>query len=296
MCGLFGVALPRSASPSSSRVVDLISLGLDAEERGVDAAGLAVRRPDGTWQTTRTLGPFTGLLDRRDLLDTLPDALTCLGHTRWATQGARTLRQASPLQAGPILGTHNGDIDVDSISHATRRNPAQTDSQVLYAALATAHRRGRYDLTRAVNILDGIRGRAALVWTDRTRADGRIWLARAGLSPLSVVYGGDGALWWASNPAWLRRIVPDGDIRLLHEGSLWAATPRHGRVDLQHLAAFKPTVRAVDLRIAPYAVWRGFGDVDRTADRAALRHRTLPTRARKRPSRSRRASQPTLLP
>ena len=295
MCGLFGVALPRAADPSTDRVIDLISLGLDAEERGIDAAGLALRHPDGTWHTTRTLGPFTALLHRRDLLNSLPDATACLGHTRWATQGARTLRQASPLTSGSILGTHNGDVDVDSISHATRRNAAQTDSQVLFAALATAHRRDRFDLARAVDILDGIRGRAALVWTDRTRADGRIWLARAGLSPLSVIYGGDGALWWASNPAWLRRIKPDGDIRLLHEGSLWAATPRHGRVDLQHLAAFKPTVRAVDVRIAHYAVWRGFGDVDRTADRAALRHRTLPARPSTRPIRSHRASQPSLL-
>lgn len=59
---------------------------------------------------------------------------------------------------------------------------------------------------RIVTILSRLHGRAALAWTDtaytdRHGAGGRVWLARAGLSPLAVGGDVDGGLWWASNPA-----------------------------------------------------------------------------------------------
>ena len=93
-------------------------------------------------------GTFTDLAGPRRLRG-LVDATAAIGHTRWATQGAINLANTSPLQAGTLLGTHNGDLDVDTIRYAPEWvDPSWTDSRVVYAALATAHTGGRVN-TRA---------------------------------------------------------------------------------------------------------------------------------------------------
>lgn len=274
MCGLFGVVQPRDSTADPQH--DLTVLGLFAEERGVDAAGLATFNDQRRWRTSRTIGPFTSLIRRRSYPALTSQVQVALGHTRAATQGGRTLAQAAPLVAGPLLGTHNGDLDPHSIPQPQGQRKRDTsDSQLLFAALATAHRDGRHRPARTLSVLSNIRGRAALAWTDTTRADGRVWLARAGLSPLAVLLDGDGALWWASNPAWLRSIRPDADVRLLHEGTIWAVIPRRRHVSVHHLASFKPTTRPYDERVT--AIWRGFSPADRSNDQSQLRHRVRPT-------------------
>ena len=273
MCGLFGVVLPRDSATDPR--IDLSVLGLFAEERGVDAAGLSTYNDERGWLTRRATGPFTGLVRRASYPALTERVQTALGHTRAATQGGRSLAQASPLAVDGLLGTHNGDLDPDSIPQSPGPWTGDTtDSQLLFAALSTAHRGGRLRLERVVRVLSNVRGRAALAWTDTTRADGRVWLARGGLSPLAVLVDDDGAVWWASNPGWLRGIRPDGEVRLLHEGTIWALTPRRDQVTVQHLASFKPTVRPYDDRIS--AVWRGFSAADRCDDRTQLRHRVHP--------------------
>ena len=269
MCGLFGVVLPRDSTADPR--IDLTVLGLFAEERGVDAAGLSTFNDERGWLTRRNTGPFTDLVRRVTYPALTHGVRTALGHTRAATQGGRSIAQASPLAVSGLLGTHNGDLNPDSIPRTPgRRDGATTDSQLLFAALNTAHRGGRLRLARIVSVLSNVRGRAALAWTDTHRADGRVWLVRGGLSPLAVLVDDDGAVWWASNPGWLRGIRPHGEIRLLHEGTVWALTPRQGKVTVQHLANFKPTVRPYDHRIG--AVWRGFTLADRWDDQTQLRH------------------------
>lgn len=213
MCGLFGVVLP-DRYPRDIPVgfaVDL--LGIRAEDRGHDAAGLAVRGRDGTWRVAKTVGGYRRLRHtHRRLAEHLDGATIVLGHTRWATQGGLGVAQASPIEIAGLLGTHNGDIEPASIpDHHGRRLPLDekaTDSHYLFGAIAAAHRRspqGAAGVTeQLVSILSTMRGRAALVWTDTNRPDGQIWLARAGLSPLAVGTDPHGGLWWASNPAWLR--------------------------------------------------------------------------------------------
>jgi glutamine phosphoribosylpyrophosphate amidotransferase len=296
MCGLFGMILPhRYPTDLLRRDAALAFLGVLAEERGRHGAGIAALlptadQPDGRWVVKRHPGTFTDLIGPRRLRG-LVNATAAIGHTRWATQGAITMANTSPLQAGSLLGTHNGDLDVDTIRHAPAPldptwgpYPSWTDSRVVYDALATAHTRGRVNTRRLVTILSGMRGRAALVWTDTAdttaRGTGRVWLARAGLSPLAIAHDVDGGLWWASNPEWLRRLsctfgLPLRNIELLPEGVLMSATPQQSRIKVTVHARFKPTVRHQDLRLVRAAVWRNFTPADCRDDGAVMRHRVV---------------------
>ena len=282
MCGLFGAVLP-TLYPSEVPVSWCLRfLGVRAEERGQDAAGIAVCRADVGWTVAKTLGPFRALCGhrRREQLG-LDQALAALGHTRWATQGGRSIAQASPLSAGPLLCTHNGDLDTVFIPSTTvsADDGSGTDSHHLFQAIAAAHSRGRGLTAHLVTILSGVRGRAALAWTDTSRADCRIWLARGGLSPLTVGVDQHGGLWWASNPAWLREMAVHAGLQitvtLLPEGTLWVAVPYQRHVRCTMIAEFKPTVRRRDELIAAVAVWRGFTQEDTTYDQTLLRHRTV---------------------
>lgn len=288
MCGLFGMLLPhRYPTHLLRRDAALAFLGVLAEERGRHGAGIAALLPtttDGGWAVKRHPGTFTQLMGPRRLRG-LVNATAAIGHTRWATQGVISLANTSPLQAGSLLGTHNGDLDTDTIRFApVWPDPSWTDSRVLYAALATAHTGGRVNTQRLVTVLTGMRGRAALVWTDTAdttvQGRGRVWLARAGLSPLAVAHDVDGGLWWASNPQWLRRLsatfdLPLRRIELLPEGVLMSARPQQQQVKVTVHARFKPTVRDHDLRLVRAAVWRNFTDADRRDDGAVMRHRVV---------------------
>lgn len=299
MCGLFGMTLPRNyPTHLLDRGAALALLGELAEDRGRDAAGLAARQapPGGPerWTVDKVAGPYRRLSRRPGFNRRLASAQTAIGHTRWATQGSLDLCNASPARAGSLLCTHNGDVDVDTIPYApTNTVPTTptatssgTDSAVLFAALATAHR-GRVNTRRIVSILSRMHGRAALAWTDtaptnNNRAGGRVWLARAGLSPLAVGVDVDGGLWWASNPAWLRRLshlfdLPFASLRIVPEGTLLSAAPQASTVKLTEHGQFKPTVRPLDQRLTSTTVWRGFGPADQRHDQARTFHRIANT-------------------
>ena len=102
MCGIVGVIGKAPAAP----------LLLDAlrrlEYRGYDSAGIATL-VDGHIERRRAegkLGNLAGVLER----DTLPGT-TGIGHTRWATHGAPTERNAHPHSTQRVSVVHNGIIE-----------------------------------------------------------------------------------------------------------------------------------------------------------------------------------------
>ena len=85
----------------------------------------------GRWRIRTTLGAFsTHLPGHHQLRDNLRTARLVLGHTRWATQGASTLDNASPLNAGDIIGTHNGDVTAPTGNGTTDRGLGWLDFDV----------------------------------------------------------------------------------------------------------------------------------------------------------------------
>jgi hypothetical protein len=273
----------------------LIVLSLAAQQRGVDAGGLAVRiqanepreKPGATdssasdcadvsvagWRVLRTIGPLQNIW-RADTEAIAANADTLFGHTRWATQGsADQLCNTSPLLAGDVIGCHNGDIDAPALRSALSLPDAvgETDSEAIFQALDMFAGQGRDEVEVLVTMI----GRAAITWVDRRRPE-LMHLARAGLSPLAICTDEQGNLLWASNPQWLRSsamalgatITPP---RMVREGT-WLS------FDGPTLVAerlFTPAVRSEDLDAAHLAVWQGFNDTDRRLDANSLHHRIV---------------------
>ena len=232
-------------------------------------------QPDVTvdgWRVVKQVGRF-GELPLRGIRRALDGARIVLGHTRHATQGnVDRLANTSPLMAGGLLGTHNGDVTAAPLAerYALPEPAGETDSELIFAALD-----GATSEAAMLEVLSGLAGRAALAWVDR-RSPERLWLARAALSPLAVAVTTGGDLLWASNPDWLRRVAAGcglalhpGSPALVPEGTLLAFDVGR-RVRYAGSAEFTPRPRVSDLGLS-WAIWRGFGTADRLADQAGLR-------------------------
>jgi len=106
MCGIIGYVGPRDSTA-------ILLAGLKRlEYRGYDSAGIAVLDRDGRLGTRKRAGKLDVLVG--DLAeDTLRDGSTGIGHTRWATHGGPTDRNAHPhLSAdGRLAVIHNGIIE-----------------------------------------------------------------------------------------------------------------------------------------------------------------------------------------
>src|SRR5882672_10302782 len=104
MCGIVAYVGPKEAAP-------VLLEGLArVEYRGYDSAGVAVLNGHGV-ETRKLAGRLGGL---RELLAQAPLHGRCgIGHTRWATHGAPTARNAHPHVdcSGTIALVHNGIIE-----------------------------------------------------------------------------------------------------------------------------------------------------------------------------------------
>lgn len=299
MCGVFGLIRLGNPVPGAiERGTDVfIRLGIKAEERGTDAAGIAALKASPTSSVfvqptaeqvasplvtideaviLKSTGRFTdlGLADYPHLLH--PSSIL-IGHTRAASQGAADdIRNASPLLAGALIGTHNGDIDTQSLANADQWDSealSDTDSARLYQALNAA----RTDRRDIVSVLRSVRGRGALVFIDRSRTD-RLYLARTALSPLAFARTGDGDFVWASNPDWFRQVqeetlgaVTFSDITLVPEGTLITLDTLTG--EIADTRSFTPTCRQRDLHLLNSVVYKRFLYEDKAAFIDMHRHR-----------------------
>jgi glucosamine--fructose-6-phosphate aminotransferase (isomerizing) len=104
MCGIVGVVAERNAVP-------ILMEGLRRlEYRGYDSAGVAVLGAAGQLARVRTVGKVKAL---QDALDAAPIAgHVGIAHTRWATHGVPTTRNAHPhVSRDGIAIVHNGIIE-----------------------------------------------------------------------------------------------------------------------------------------------------------------------------------------
>jgi len=123
MCGIVGAVAQRD-------VVDILVEGLRRlEYRGYDSAGVAVVSPTGELQRIRRLGKVKELSDAVKLNPTVGG--TGIAHTRWATHGEPSERNAHPHVSDKISVVHNGIIE----NHGPLREMLKSKGYVLTLTL-----------------------------------------------------------------------------------------------------------------------------------------------------------------
>ena len=192
MCGIVGYVGHR---PALEVVVDALRR---MEYRGYDSAGIALVDGDGDLTVRRRAGRLANL--ERALADTEPDSLrgtTGVGHTRWATHGRPTDRNAHPHRdaAGKIAVVHNGIIENyaplrHELESAGVEFASDTDTEVAVHLVARNYHHGETagDFTASVlAVLRRLEGHFTLVFTNADEP-GTIVAARRS-TPLVVGIG-----------------------------------------------------------------------------------------------------------
>ncbi|MBY5982459.1 glutamine--fructose-6-phosphate transaminase (isomerizing) [Ferrimonas balearica] len=185
MCGIVGAVAQRD-------VAEILVEGLKRlEYRGYDSAGVAVLNSEGEMGRLRRLGKVQELATA---LEEMPLAGgTGIAHTRWATHGEPSERNAHPhVSSDNIAVVHNGIIE----NHVALRTMLQglgyvfssdTDTEVI-AHLVHHERKSHDSLLAAVQAtvkqLEGAYGTVVMDCRDPER----LVVARSG-SPLVVGYG-----------------------------------------------------------------------------------------------------------
>ncbi|HNX49366.1 MAG TPA: hypothetical protein PKL08_04335, partial [Thermoanaerobaculaceae bacterium] len=213
MCGIVGYIGPRQAVPVVLEALRHL------EYRGYDSAGLAVHQP-GRIEVLRTPGKLVNLVEKA-YAEGLQSHLT-LGHTRWATHGAPTERNAHPHtdEEGRVAVVHNGIIENfrdlrDELEAQGVHFSSDTDSEVI-AHLLAAHGPNLVDAVLALR--PRLRGQYAVAAI--SREDCRTIVAFRNGPPL-VVGMGETENIVASDPAaviaWTRHCVhlEDGDLAIV---------------------------------------------------------------------------------
>jgi glucosamine--fructose-6-phosphate aminotransferase (isomerizing) len=168
MCGIVGYV-------GSKPGMDVVLEGLRRlEYRGYDSAGVAVLSDAGELQVERRAGKLANL-EKVVVGTPLPGTLA-IGHTRWATHGAPTDRNAHPHVdcAGRVAVVHNGTIEnfeelVAGLEQRGHERRSETDTEVVAHLLEE-----RYDgdLAEAVrSVCRDLEGSFVLVVAHADRPD-----------------------------------------------------------------------------------------------------------------------------
>lgn len=185
MCGIVGYVGNKNAQQF------LISGLRRLEYRGYDSAGVVTLSQEGLATLLREKGKVSELAH---LVSVKPkDDLAGIGHTRWATHGQPSKKNAHPHKAGDIYLVHNGIIENYAELKAELRSKhkfmSDTDSEVL-AALINSFFDKDTELLSAVNqALKLVKGTYGIVVVS-VRNPNELVAARSG-SPLIIGVGDD---------------------------------------------------------------------------------------------------------
>jgi len=212
MCGIIGI--------SSNQVVssDIIKSLSKLEYRGYDSAGLAVFS-EGNIVERKTQGKLSNLIQR--LNDDPIDGHVGIGHTRWATHGIPSEKNAHPHSSSVVSVVHNGIIEnAEEIKkEITGYNfLSETDSEVI-TALLTLNLKNENDYFKAVSLtIQRLEGSYALAIMFKDLKDTIIGAKKG--SPLVVGRGKKGSFIGSdtialSSVASEVSYLEDGDIVIL---------------------------------------------------------------------------------
>ncbi|MCA1440248.1 glutamine--fructose-6-phosphate transaminase (isomerizing) [Ensifer sp. IC4062] len=218
MCGIVGIV---GNEPVSERLVDALKR---LEYRGYDSAGVATI-DGGRLKRRRAEGKLFNLeakLDEEPLAGNIG-----IAHTRWATHGAPTERNAHPHFTDGVAVVHNGIIEnfaelKDELAASGAEFRTDTDTEVVAHLLAKYHRDGmgrREAMHAMLKRVSGAYALAVLFEDDPST----IMAARNG-PPLAIGHG-DGEMFLGSDAIALAPFT--NEITYLIDGD-WAVIGKAG--------------------------------------------------------------------
>ena len=220
MCGIFGITGHQEAPRTIYNALERMAY------RGYDSAGLAVTTGEGTLALRRAAGKIENL---DTCLASNPVEGACgIGHTRWATHGGPSERNAHPHLSGSVAVVHNGIIENHDalrreLEHYGVRPASQTDSEIVALLVEGRRAAGRAPLDAVRDVLPRLEGAYALAFLFADKPD-TIIAARQG-SPLAIGLHRDMTI-LGSDAVSLAPLthqacyLEDGDVALLTPGKL----------------------------------------------------------------------------
>ncbi len=242
MCGIVAAVAKRN-------VVPILIEGLRRlEYRGYDSAGVAVI--NGSLKRVRSCGrvaELKRLTDEQRLEGTIG-----IGHTRWATHGVPSEKNAHPHISGGISVVHNGIIENHEAIRAQLRAKgyeftSDTDTEVIAHLIHSFEGRNLFDAVQAASRqLKGAYAIAVIAANDAAR----LVVARMG-APLLLGLG-EGENFAASDTGALLQVtrsvvyLEDGDCAEVTQGAVRIAD-RRGHLVERPLHVSQLTADAIDL-------------------------------------------------
>ncbi|MBB5754057.1 glutamine--fructose-6-phosphate transaminase (isomerizing) [Prosthecomicrobium pneumaticum] len=215
MCGIVGIL---GLTPVAPLIVDALKR---LEYRGYDSAGIATLEA-GHLERLRAEGKLRNLEGR---LARAPRRGTAgIGHTRWATHGAPSERNAHPHATERVAVVHNGIIENfrelrEELLAAGRQFESETDTEVIAHLVTVEMARGRTPADAVAATLARLRGAFALAFLFEGEEDLLVGARRG--SPLAIGYGA-GEMFLGSDAI---ALAPFTDtIAYLEEGDLVVVT------------------------------------------------------------------------
>jgi len=217
MCGIVGIL---GTGPVAGRIVEALKR---LEYRGYDSAGVATLE-DGRLDRRRASGKLKNL--EAVLAATPLPGAAGIGHTRWATHGAPTERNAHPHATDRVAVVHNGIIEnfrtlKDELVHAGATFESDTDTEVVAHLIGRGLAEGLSPREAMAATLKRLKGAFALAVLVEGVED--LMLAARRGSPLAIGLG-DGENYLGSDAIALAPFTTR--IIYLEDGD-WAVVTRH---------------------------------------------------------------------
>ena len=254
MCGIVGYVGQQSAGP-------ILLEGLQRlEYRGYDSSGIAVLDRDGALSVLKRQGK---LRDLEAAISVMPPGAAGIGHTRWATHGTPSDRNAHPhaSSSGDVVVVHNGIVEnyrslkalLDAAKPERARSwQSETDTEVIPELIARELNQGRSFVEAMRACLGLLHGASAIAAFHRADPS-RIYAARKGSAGGVVIGYGDGEMYLASD---LPALLPHtATVYHLEDGEIAVVDSQGAVVHRVNQPPLRPVPRQVDLD--PIAVARG---------------------------------------
>ncbi|MGF7109068.1 glutamine--fructose-6-phosphate transaminase (isomerizing) [Treponema pedis] len=230
MCGIVG------GIRKTDNITEFLTQGLERlEYRGYDSSGIAVIDNENILKRIRRIGRVSNMKSAAEAEKIT--GRTGIGHTRWATHGGVTEKNAHPHIAGNLIAVvHNGIIENYEEEKKRLKNlgcifESETDTEVIAQSIYIEYKKNSNLFEAVKTACSGFRGSYA-IGVIASGKPGELIAVRMGC-PLLIGIGNEEAF-IASDASALAGLtqniifLEDGDAALLKDGKLITITGKDG--------------------------------------------------------------------